>query len=478
MNKKSTKILLLLPLFINLLIFTACSRKKTQIHLHDRHGLSYELVKDFALENGPLTLVLLDYHHDILPEIDVLTSVNWVGKLIEENKVKEVIWLSGKKLLLPNRNARMACLDRSLKNTYPASADKIRNSVTLVDWYDLQKLKLKGPFVITLDMDVFTKDPGEDVELFVKQLCSWTQKQKPELLTISLSAAYQPEPQRAWSWLELFVNNYKAEADWFLESGIFGEKEESYDELRAHELWRQQPQLYMSAKAAFYTGAYLWQQAPDYLVRSLLKKNIFPGNNAAKEIIEGWQIEAKETLEKSFYDEKQLEFSLLAKESMRAFFEGESFEAPSQNAKEESFGVAVRLRNMEEDRGCLSLYSGIKYEDIAAAIQYCTQEALVDPRYPWIQAEEAPALFTNISIFSDWEEMSSAYDFVPGLHSLLLETGDGEKTLLQTAIALERNYTREEFLSRLSNKAGLGFDGWRNENLKFYKSASITWTSK
>ena len=72
--------------------------------------------------------------------------------------------------------------------------------------------------------------------------------------------------------------------------------------------------------------------------------------------------------------------------------------------------------------------------------------------------------------------MSSSLDFEPGLHSLLLQTPDGEITLLQAAIALEREYTKEEFLQRLSNKAGLGFEGWQNPDNKYLRARTITFT--
>ena len=467
-------------IFLLILILTgleSCKQEKTQIHLQDRHGLSYKYIKNYAAKNGAVTLFLLDYHHDILPEVQTLTSVNWVGKLIEEDIVKEVFWLSGKKLLLPNRNSRMAWLERSLKNAYPATADKIRDAVTLVDWYDLQKIKSKEPFAVTLDMDVFTKDPGEDADLFVDEICTWIQKQNPELLTISFSAAYQPDPIKAWNWLNLFVKKYRKNAEWFLESGEFGEKEESFDELSSHEVWRKKSEIFKNHENAFYSGAYLWQNAPDYLILSLNEKHISPDNKTAEEIINDWNNPEIQSLKKKFDNEKLKEFSVLAKKTMKEFFEGSIFNAPNQNnLSKDTYGIAVRFRNFEEDRGCLSLYRGIDEKDIPSAVQYCTQEALVDPRYLRIRPEEEESLITNISIFSNWQEMKSCLDFEPGMHSLLLEDSDGEKTLLQTAIALERNYTREEFLSRLSNKAGLGFDGWKNENLKFYKSVTVTYS--
>ena len=486
MKKKSCALFFLI---FTSILFISCGRKKTQIHLHDRHGLSYDLVKSYAQEHGAVNLVLLDYHHDIRPEIERVNSVNWVGKLVEEDYVKKVIWLSGKKLLLPNRNSRMAWLERSLKNSTPDIADKMRNAVELVDWYDLQDLKLggkggkaggyDGPFVITLDFDLFTKDPGEVPEQFVDELCSWIQKQKPELLTMCLSASYQPDPEKAWSWLNRFAANYKRGAEWYLESGEFGEKEESKDDFAAHKKWAENPSFFKKYESPFYSGGYLWQNVPDFLRKSLIDKRVRAENKAGQEILACWNDKKFVSLKQTFNEEKLYEMSVLSKQTMREFFEGKDFKSPDQNimTNKETYGLAVRFRNSEVDRGCLSLYTGILYEDINEAIQYCAQEALVDPRYMNIQPEEESSLITNISVFSDWEGMKSCFDFTPGLHSLLLEDSNGEKTLLQASIALERNYSREEFLSRLSNKAGLGGNGWKNEGLKYYKALTITYSA-
>lgn len=474
-------------LIFQTLIFISCGPKKTQIHLHDRHGLSYDFVKAYAKEHGPITLVLLDYHHDIRPEIESVTSVNWVGKLVEEDYVKKVIWLSGKKLLLPNRNARMSWLERSLKNTYPETAEKMRQAVQLVDWDDLQEVKLggargtsdfAGPFAITLDFDVFMKDPGEPAELFVDQLCSWIQKQKPELVTLAFSAAYQPKPDKAWAWLEQFTQAYKAPSDWFLESGEFGEKFESNDEALAWEEWRKNPAKYCAAENPFYAGAYFWQNAPEKCIKLLKAKKIKAGNESAREILGFWNDKDFTAMREKFSAERMQALCALADRAAEDFFAGQDFAAPLQNLQraEKTYGIAVRFRNAEEDRGCLSLYEGVAEEDFEQAVQFCTKEALVDPRYSYIRPEELADLYTNISIFGKWEEIESPLDFEPGLHSLILEDEKGEKTLLQAAIALERNYNREDFLVRLSNKAGLGFDGWKKNALHFYRAQTITYT--
>ena len=487
MKKNSSRFIFLILVIFCFLNLCSCGKKVTQLHLHDRHVLSYDYVKNYAAEKGPLTLVLLDYHHDISSQTDALNSVNWVGKLIEEDSVKQVIWLSGKKLELPNRNSRMAWLERSIKDMYPETAEKMRQAIKLVDWYDLQELKLRGshgvsdvngPFVITLDFDVFTKDPGEVPEEFVDELCYWIQKQKPELVTLALSATYQPEPSRAWEWLKRFIQDYKSSATWILESGDFGEKEESKDDFAAHRKWEESPEVFKNCKAPFYAGAYLWQNTPADIVEALVKKNVKAGNKAAEEIIQIWNDEKLKKMKKTFDSEQLVKLAGFAETAMQSFFDGKKFQVPEQNklTDKENFGVAVRFRNKTEDRGCLSLYTGIVEKDIPAAVEYCTMEALVDPRYLRIQPEETEEMFTNISIFSNWEIMSSYDDFEPGVHSLLLEDTDGEMTLLQSSIALERNYTREEFLARLSNKAGLGLDGWKKNALHFYRAQTITYT--
>ena len=51
---------------------------------------------------------------------------------------------------------------------------------------------------------------------------------------------------------------------------------------------------------------------------------------------------------------------------------------------------------------------------------------------------------------------------------------DGDKlTLLQAPVASERGYGREEFLARLSNKAGLGEGDWKGRGLRFLRAATI-----
>ena len=263
-----------------------------------------------------------------------------------------------------------------------------------------------------------------------------------------------------------------------MESGIFGEQAESNDDTKAWRIWNAAPQIFKDYENPFYCGAYLWLKIPKDLKTVLLSKKIQAGNAEAENLISSWKDEKFSEFETHFDRKKLEDFADLALNSLTEVWNGAKFEMPLQNnLTNGSFGLAERFINSGIDRGCLSLYRGISVNDFEKAIKFCAQEASHDPRYPPILSSKAENLSVNISIFSDWEEISSPLDFIPGFHSLIIEDESGEKTLLQSAIALERNYPREQFLSRLTKKAGLGEDAWKSEKLRFFRADTICFTS-
>jgi len=466
-NKTALIIFLYLALFGASCIFVSCS--KPQVHVHDRHVLSYDLVAAYARKHTNCTLVLLDYHSDVHPGQRELTSVNWAGRLVEEKLVSKIIWVSGRTLLLPNRNARMKWLGRCLQDAYPETASFIKDRIQLCDYNDLIHLSLKKPYVITLDFDVFTKNPGPDPDAFTDELCTWIQMQKPDLLTLAFSASYETEPSAAWERFARFINNYQKKSNWYFESGAFGEEVESLDDLNKE------------SYNAYGRGAYVWLRAPDQVRDALLSKNAQPVNEEAKTIVAHWKNETLKELRQEFPPETITLYHDTAHTVLNDLLKNQKspsfYSVPKQTCSitdSKSRGVAVRFKTAETDRGCLSLYGGMT--EMTDAVSYCAQEAQHDPRYTNISAGET--LFINISLFGPWQQMSSPLDFTPGQDSVLMEdVATGERTLLQGAIALEHNYSREAFLSRLSHKAGLGFDGWKNEGIRFWKAPTLTNTA-
>ena len=470
MRRKASFILKFLLLSFSLLLqLTACNSK---LYIHDRHLFSYEPVKKYCQSHKNTTLVLFDYHNDIHPSFKILNSITWVGSLFEEGLITDLIWVSGRTMEKPNRESRRWWLERNTKGIMPELEEYILNHTQILDYHDLCKIKMKGNFVITVDFDIMMKDPGPDPENFSKELAQWISKQNPKLLTLALSSAYHKNNQ-AWSYFDTFIENYNRKAAWYINCDDFGTAPESNDEKSAWKLWNLKKSFYMQNELSYYPGSYLWVKAPVKIKEKLLQKNIKGETPVSEIIINGWKEELSLLTSAPSCQELEEYFDTVHS-SLKGLFSGTEPDISEGDIYASSEkGLAVRFMNQGLDRGCLSLYSNVG--DFKSAVKFCTLEAAKDPRYLNITREESSNLDINISIFTGWKEMSSPLDFIPGLHSLILQTPDGEKTLLQPSVSLERNYTQEQFLQTLCRKAGLDKNAWKNPELSFMKSTTFTY---
>ena len=456
---------------VSLSLLSGCSGP--QVHLQDRHGLSYPLVDAYTRAHPGTTLVLLDYHHDVGQLQEGATSAAWVGRLLLEGRLARVLWVSGRDLLLPNRNARMAWLRRKLAPFPPADAASIASRMELVDWADLRERSLGGPLVVTLDFDLFAHDPGEPPERFVDEIADWLGRQRPGLVTLALSAAYERDPAEAWGWYERFITRYAPVARhprWSLEGGPRPRKAEGGEEAAAWAKWAADPPAFSGPGARFLPGAAIWLAPPASLRRLLLSLDVKAGDAEAADAIAGWRSPDMAAIEAAATPAGIKGILEAAAEGLENHWRGRDLAPPPAGAARA--GLDLRLLEGGKDRGCLALYAGVG--DTAAAASYCAQRAAADPRYPPVLSSERPLLVLELSLFGPWAGMSGPLDFRPGADSLLLVDGR-EVTLLQASVAAERGYGREEFLERLSSKAGLGAEGWRRPGLRFEKAATV-WT--
>ena len=134
-------------------------------------------------------------------------------------------------------------------------------------------------------------------------------------------------------------------------------------------------------------------------------------------------------------------------------------------------GLAVRLIVDGKDRGCLAWYKNSGDMNLFAA--FCAAQALNDPRYEPLRPEEARNTLVELLIFGEWEDMSAPEDFVPGSHNLWLADGF-DNTILQASLAVQRRYSKKDFLEKICVKAGLEKDAWKkNKNLVWRRSPAI-----
>ena len=476
----------LLICFIGVLIFS-CARPRQLVFLSDRHGLSYDVVLHAELVlQGYSTLVLFDRHNDASSYDAEVTSFNWVGRLIECGAIKKVYWIPSYSLDDLSKRANQAYLKKNLENLEPERAARIFDAFFICGLEELKKLELRDKVIVTFDFDVLCK--AQNPSAFITDSIKWIEAQKCPLLTLALSSAYQDEPAESFGWLESFVCGYSKKADWRINCGSFDEKPESREENEKWGIWRKKPEIYSSFDAGFYRGAYLWLNAPRSVQSELLKKKIRPYNendSTAAEILEIWKNESY----RAFYGKYAAElprYREIAVEALLDSLDGEIFPPVYSSydlSEKNSVGIAVRFRTLTKDRGCFALYCGI--ENLEGAIRHCAYEAAKDPRYPYIEKAELDELYVNISIFSDWQKMSGASDFVPGFDSLIMDNGnaatqDLQRTLLQASVATERGYSQAAFLRRLCRKAQIAETAYKDapQALAFYKSPTITYTSK
>jgi len=150
----------------------------------------------------------------------------------------------------------------------------------------------------------------------------------------------------------------------------------------------------------------------------------------------------------------------LAHESIASALEHReiSFDPPSEHLAQPR-GAFTTIYHQGQLRGCVgyvlpvySLYRTIAETARAAAFD--------DTRFPPLSAEELPGLQVSLSILSLLEPILPERVEI-GRHGLVITMG-GRRGLLLPQVPVERNWSRETFLSQTCRKAGLPNDAWRS----------------
>ena len=98
------------------------------------------------------------------------------------------------------------------------------------------------------------------------------------------------------------------------------------------------------------------------------------------------------------------------------------------------------------------------------------EAAFGDPRFNSLQASELKLINIEISVLSPLHKISSIDEFILGRHGIYIKKGNRSGTFLPQ-VADEVNWTKEEFLGHCAqDKAGIGWDGWRDADLYTYEA--------
>ena len=178
----------------------------------------------------------------------------------------------------------------------------------------------------------------------------------------------------------------------------------------------------------------------------------------------------------SFTDkERDLLFSI-ARNSIKGMLFDQKRYTPDPETIPESLkqkmGAFVTLKTEGELRGCIGRFPSNDplYEVVG---QMAIASAFEDSRFSPLSRYEYGKLEIEISVLGPLRRISSISEIIPGRHGIYIKKDFRSGTMLPQ-VAVENGWTTEQFLGYTSrDKAGLGWEGWKNAELSVYDTVVL-----
>ena len=171
-------------------------------------------------------------------------------------------------------------------------------------------------------------------------------------------------------------------------------------------------------------------------------------------------------------EEKQL-LKQLARESILSAFDSTVVTSTAlckrHPALMQECGAFVTLTQKGRLRGCIGHFGedAPLYEMVS---EMAKSAAFEDPRFPPLRRGELKGTDIEISVLTPMRRIHSLEEFQLHRHGIYIRKGYQSGTFLPQ-VADEVNWTKEEFVAHCSHdKAGLGWDGWRDAELYVYEA--------
>ena len=135
----------------------------------------------------------------------------------------------------------------------------------------------------------------------------------------------------------------------------------------------------------------------------------------------------------------------------------------------EKCGAFVSLHKQGRLRGCIGHFGeDVPLYEIVA--EMARAAAFEDPRFQPVTHDELDDLDIEISVLTPMRRIQSLDEFQLHKHGIYIKKGYRSGTFLPQ-VADEVNWTKEEFVGHCSqDKAGLGWNGWRDAELYVYEA--------
>ena len=135
-------------------------------------------------------------------------------------------------------------------------------------------------------------------------------------------------------------------------------------------------------------------------------------------------------------------------------------------------GAFVSLHKHGRLRGCIGHFGeDVPLHEIVA--EMARAAAFEDPRFMPVTADELSDIDIEISVLTPMRRIQSLDEFELHRHGIYIRRGYRSGTYLPQ-VADEVNWTKEEFVSHCAqDKAGIGWDGWRDAETELYVYEAI-----
>lgn len=178
-------------------------------------------------------------------------------------------------------------------------------------------------------------------------------------------------------------------------------------------------------------------------------------------------------------EEKDLLFSL-ARNSIKSKLENGKKQSPvevTSSKLHEPLGAFVTLKIDGSLRGCIGRF--ISEEPLYEVVQQSAlSSAFDDPRFPPLSSVEYKKINIEITVLGPLKKINEISDIILGRHGIYIKK-DGRSGTMLPQVATENGWTVEQFLGYTSrDKAGIGWDGWKDAEIFIYEGIVLEENNK
>jgi AmmeMemoRadiSam system protein A len=172
----------------------------------------------------------------------------------------------------------------------------------------------------------------------------------------------------------------------------------------------------------------------------------------------------------SLSDEEKQMLKKIAYESIKDSLDGKEYQGGKvPEILQQRCGAFVSLHKHGQLRGCIGHFGeDTPLHEMVA--EMARAAAFEDPRFMPVTRDELDDLDIEISVLTPMRRIHSLDEFELHRHGIYIRKGYRSGTFLPQ-VADEVNWTKEEFVGHCSqDKAGLGWEGWRDAELFVYEA--------